>query len=72
MKATFLLAFSQITISTKIPGSVISPRDVGALNLNSPTLHGLWQCGRGEYLLCESVVRSYNYENGGQMQTTIC
>lgn len=63
MKATFLLAFSQITISTKIPGSLISPRDVGALQLNRPPLHGLWQCVRGEYFLC--VVRSYNYDNGG-------
>lgn len=72
MKATFLLAFSQITISTKIPDSLISPRDVGALSLKRPTLHGLWQCGRGEYFLCVSLVRSYCYENGGQMQATNC
>lgn len=51
MKATFLLDFSQITIPTKIPGSLISPRDVGALNLNRLSLHGLWQCGRGIFFV---------------------
>lgn len=54
----------------KIPGSLIIPRDVGALQLNRRTLHGLRHCERGEYFLCDSLVRSYNYENGGQMQTT--
>lgn len=70
MKATFLLASSQITISTKIPGSFLSPRDLGAHQLVTLTLHGLWQCGRGEYFLPESLVRSYKYENGGQIYTT--
>lgn len=51
MKATFLLAFSQIIISTKIPGSLISPRNVGALQLNRPILQGLWQCGRGIFFV---------------------
>lgn len=69
MKATFLLAFSQITISTKIPGSLISPKDVGVLQLNRP-MNGLWQYAGDEWFLC--VVRSYIYENGGQMQTTSC
>lgn len=57
MKATFLLAFSQITISTKIPGSLISPKDVGVLQLNRP-MNGLWQYAGDEWFLCVLEVTS--------------
>lgn len=56
----FSSASSQITISTKIPGLLVSPRDLGPHQLDRPALHGLWQCGSGEYFLSESLIKVAN------------
>ena len=69
MKATFLL-LPLSYCSYKNPRFTSKSGDVGAHQFDRAGLHGLWQCERGEYFPSKSLVRSYKYKDGGEMQPT--
>lgn len=67
----FSSSSSHITISTKILGSLISPRDLRAHQLDRLILHVLWQCGRAENFLLQSFIRSYKHKDGVKIHVTM-